>query len=470
MSFCSFSQEYSIKSYTNVENLFVCEYMPELDGDVVKVYMFGLFLCSLPNSDFNLQSFASSLKLDEKRVLDCFEVLEDIGLCDVLSLTPPEIRFLPVVNSFQKPVKIKIDKYKDFSSALQQLIKGRMISPNEYSEYYSIMENYHLKPDALLMIVQHCINVKGDNISYRYVIKVARDFALKGILTADGVEKEIGNYNVKYPELNEVLTAMEGVELFDKWTKDYGFDSKIIVYVAKKLKHGSLNKLDDVVTQLYVRKKYAESEIDEYFKSKNELFDLAKKVTKELSLYFESLDGIIGNYIAKWTGIGYLPDSILFLAKYCFKSDKRSYNELDGVIQGLYEKGIISFESIIEHVSSLQARDEKIKEFLEILGTSRKVNDYDRKNYDLWKNEWNLSDELIQYASSLSAGKTSPIPYLNSVLSNWKAKGIFTLDEAKAYSTAIKDTPKTQSKLENSREYSADYLDNLIDSVKDIHI
>ena len=42
----SYSKEWNGTGYTNVENPFILEYLPEADGIAVKVYVYGLFLCN----------------------------------------------------------------------------------------------------------------------------------------------------------------------------------------------------------------------------------------------------------------------------------------------------------------------------------------------------------------------------------------------------------------------------------------
>ena len=74
---CSFSKEFSTSSYTNVENAFIYQYLPVSDGNAVKVYLYGLFLCQNPSFDQPLSSIASALQMEEKEVEEeVFEIPE----------------------------------------------------------------------------------------------------------------------------------------------------------------------------------------------------------------------------------------------------------------------------------------------------------------------------------------------------------------------------------------------------------
>ena len=148
-----------------MENAFICEYLPISPGDTVRVYLYGLFLCQHPERDQDILEIASTLKMDVDKVKGCFTYWEEFGLVSVLSEDPFSVQYLPVRNSFSsKPRKIKAEKYTEFTKGIQALLPSRMISTGEYTEYFSIMETYSIKPEAMLMIVKYCADRKGADI------------------------------------------------------------------------------------------------------------------------------------------------------------------------------------------------------------------------------------------------------------------------------------------------------------------
>ena len=54
---------------------------------------------------------------------------------------------------------------------------------------------------------------------------------------------------------------------------------------------------------------------------------------------------------------------------------------------------------------------------------------------------------MILQAATLAAGKTSPLPYMNGVLSNWKNKGVYDLNGAK-------DENENLTQEDYNREYA----------------
>ena len=135
MAFCSFSSESIINNNTSISNTFINEFLPIAPEHCVKVYLFGLYNCNNVNSlDNNLQSFARILNFSEEDIISCFDYWKEMGLVQILNITPLEIRYLPVNHSSAKLKLFNKDKYKDFNQQAQELISGRIITPTEYQE------------------------------------------------------------------------------------------------------------------------------------------------------------------------------------------------------------------------------------------------------------------------------------------------------------------------------------------------
>ena len=79
----SFSNDAKVSGYTDLENAFISEYLPNASGDAVKVYVYGLYLCNT-KSEKSIEDFASSLNLSVDTVKNCFLEWEEYGLVSVL--------------------------------------------------------------------------------------------------------------------------------------------------------------------------------------------------------------------------------------------------------------------------------------------------------------------------------------------------------------------------------------------------
>lgn len=467
MSFCSFSKETITNSSTVLDNRFISTYLPEANGDAIKIYIYGLFVCQESDSDISFDKFCNDVKLDKDVVSDCFRFWEELGIVNVLSEDPFIVKYLPVAQS--KPRKYSAEKYGEFNKALQVLIPERMITTNEYAAYFSLMEENGLKPEALLMIVKYCVDLKGGAIGLRYILKVANDFIARGITTTTKIEKELSDYSLKTGEfaslMNYILPnkkpQIEDLKLFEKWNKQLLYDIDTIIFIAKSAKIKNIEKLDKEIDVLYASKKFSEKEIADYYKSKAKTTELAYAINRSLSVYTEVIDPVIENYVIPWQNMGYDEETLLFLATYCFKKNRRSLEEMNEVVEKLYKNGLITLTSIAEYLKSISADDDFIKKLLLIAGLSRKPTEWDRANLKTWRS-WNFSDEMICEACAIAAGKSNPMSYVNAVLSGWKSEGIFTTDKIR------RTDKKANPQAIQTRNYTKEEFDKLIDNIDEI--
>ncbi len=469
MSFCAFSKEFNSSSDTRIDNKFILNYLPEATGDAVKVYLYGLLYCA-DGEEKTIDTFSQDVKLDREIVEDCFTYWEEFGLVDIISKEPFSVRYLPVKSANLR--RYSPEKYSEFSKSLQVLFPSKMISTTEYQAYYEIMEEFGVKPQAMLMLIKYCIDLKGENISFRYIVKVARGFASRGITTTQKIENEISVYNVHTSSINQIFSIIspkknpdiEDLDRYEKWTKELGFSLDAILLAAKRSKSKNTLKLDREISALYGAKIFSTNEIDKYYDEKNKRIELAYEISRQLSVYTEVIDPVIENYVSPWQSMGYNDETLLFIANLCFKNGRRSFEKMDETISKFYSSGLVSLPSIAEYLKGLSSDDEFIKKILSFIGSERRPTDWDRQNLKVWRS-WNFSDEMIEEAAKLSYGKTPA--YINSILSNWKSQGVFSVDNIK-----IVKPSGSKKEFDNFEKYKRNYtkeeLENIIDDIDSV--
>lgn len=454
----SFSSEFSASTFTAVENAFISEYLPISNGNAVKVYLFGLYLCNKSNSEVSLSSMAETLDIPVEEVKESLLYWEEFSLLSVISLDPLEVSYLPIkTGGNNKPRKFKAEKYTEFTKSLQALLPSRMISTSEFSEYFLIMETYKILPEAMLLIVKYCADKKGGDISYKYVSKVAKDFGERGLTTIEKVEKELASYVLRTSVLEKVLSALsikrkpdiDDLNLLKKWTTELNFEVENVIFAAKQLKKGSIQKLDDFILELYSQKCFAKEEIKDYASKKQEVYELTIKINRALAIYVEVLDTEIETYVNKWVSYGFTGETLLYVASNLFKTRNNTLSKMDENIEYLRSRGLIDLISVSDYYLELNKQDEFIKKLLDTVGLSRQPIAWDRENIATWKS-WNFSEEMILEAGKLASGKSSPIAYMNGILSNWKNNGVFTVD-------SIENVEKTSTDTISTEEYNREY-------------
>ncbi len=479
MAFCKYSSQSVINSCTDIDNLFINEHMPYANGECVKVYLYGLYKCSNADSyDNTLESFAKVLKLSENDIVDAFYYWQEQGLVQVLSTNPIEVRYLPVQNMINNIRKFNKNKYSNFNIQIQELIEGRMITPNEYAEYYTLIESFHIEPEALIMVIKYCTDLKGKNVGHSYITTVAKNWAYEGITTSKLVEEKLDQHERSLGDLKEILTKLgirrmasfDEKQMYLKWTKELEFSKDVILLAAKLLKKkGGMQKLNSRLLKYYELKLFSEKEITDYEDNKDYLFTTAKNITKSLGLYYENLEVIIETYINEWIKKGYDEATLKIISSYCFKKGIRNLEGMNTIVSKFYKLGLITMDSINQYMGQIVSADKEIKEVLDVLGLVRNVNSWDRDFYRTWSYSWKLGKDVILYGAGLAKGKTSPLPYLNKILSTWNEKQVKTVEEAKKLNnnsnTTANKTPDMQT-----HSYSKEDLTALFDNLDEVEI
>ncbi len=478
MAFCKFSPSFQSKNQTLIDNVFITDFLPKAPDLCVKAYLLGLVKCnSADDNENNIEYFAKTLKVCEEDVISLFKYWEEEGLVQVLSTNPIEVRYLSINSSMGAVKKFKVDKYSNFNIQAQELIGERMIMPNDYAEFYNLIENYHVQENAMLAIIKYCVDNKGFNLNPKYVIAVAKDWAKENIITYEQVEQKIAELGVVDDKMSMILSAigtkrkvqLEDKELLNKWLNIFGFDLNVILYVVKILKNKKrkldVNVLDDALIKYFEMKLMSVQEIENYENEKENLYSIAVAINKELGIYYEDLTKEIDTYVVPWCNMGFDVETLRLVADNCFKSSIKTLEGFNNIINKLFRLGIVSMNSYLQYISDNLATDEKIKKVLVELNLSRNVNNMDRSFYSTWTESWNFNDDVILYAASLSKDKSNAMQYLNKILSNWNGQGVKTLESAKQTKVEV---------VENStfihNQYSKEQIKGLISNLDEVEV
>lgn len=480
MAFCKYSIDMLANNSTAVDNIFINNYLPYADSNYVKVYLYGLYKCQDSNSrDNTLENFLNELNLSQEEIEKAFYYWQEQGLIQILNVIPFEVRYLPISDVLNNTKKYNAKKYESFNAQAQEILCGRMITPNEYREYYDIIERLHMEKEALLMIINYCVNVKGNNVGYAYITTIAKDWANQKITTAKQVEERLIEFEnlqtgIEYLFKLMGLKRLPNIEertLYQKWTQQ-GFDDEVLNYVAKKIKSKnktSFQYMDNVLDKYYANKLFSVNEIELFEEEKAKSMQIARSLTKNLGLYYENLEPVVDNYIFNWINLGFSEKMLEEISNYCFKTNVRTLEGMNKVLEKFHKLGILTEKSLAEYFNEVLSVDKKIKELLENIGLSRNVNQFDRDKYKIWKEVWKLPDDVIDYACTLAVGKEQPMQYLSSVLSTFHDKNIKTVEDAKNSFNILSKT-ENKSNFSTGRTYSKEEMNALFQSIEEIEI
>lgn len=469
MGLCRMSDESIVKGSTLIDNAFITEYMADADEVRLKVYIFGLYQCVNPVfADNTAAHFCNALSITEEQLVDAFGYWQEQGLVTILSVDPLEVRYNRVKGE-DRIKYYKPSKYQDFNTQLQEIFQGREISENEYLRYYDFLEHTRLPQEVLLMIAGYCVNVKGYTVREKYVLAVAQSWYESGVRTVADAEDRISSHEACTEALRLISKALgkksavdlEDKQYYVKWTQSWGFDLEGILFAAKQCKkRGGMQRLDSLLDEYFSHNCLTGADMQAYSDEKQNMYDLAKEVTRIVGVRYENLDTVVSHYVCVWLSQGFDKDALVLVAEYCFENSIRSLNGMNAVVARFYKQGCVTVQSINEYVGELVNREKKIKAVLEAAASSRMVTQSDRDAYTLWL-DWGFDDEAILYCASLAQGKPQTTGYITKLLSRCKEAKAFGLDKIKELlsSSQPAESKDKPSKLE--RRYTKEEMGSL---------
>ncbi len=475
MGLLQFSKQLIEKQQVLLANTFIFEYMTVAPEQYTKVYLMGLAFCK--TDDNELEGISIALSVDSSAVLEAFSYWHEQGLVN-MTHDPLNIEYLPVVPQSKRIRKFSKEKYKTFNDQLNAMIKTRNILPNEFNEYYSCMETHGIEVEAMLTIIGYCTRLKGEKVSYPYILAVARNLAHEGCRTFERVTEHLADLDLYDEDLKAVLKTLKlrrnadhnDKNMLHKWKKELGFSQEIIIQVAKRVTKGGIVTLDMLLARYYDNKLFTLNEIDEFNKNREQLYAITRNILKILGLRYDSLDYIIETYISEFMRQGFSSDALNLIADYCFRRNIRTLEGMANAVNRFYKQGLVSLNSIENFLNDSIAQDDKIKNLLAKLNIFRAVTSFDRDYYKTWTQSWHITAELLDYACTLSRDKTSPVSYMNAILASWFDKKITTLKDAQVASetatTSTTTATTTASQNLVNRNLSAEELNAMFDRLE----
>lgn len=277
-----------LNEYTTIPNYFIDHYMEDANEAQLQVYFYLLRMVSA-NLPLRVENIVAKFKHSEKEVLRALKYWELQGLLSLefdshKNLTGIHFLSIPVTNpstpagnnihattvhvAEERPVLATIPTlsvvqplYKDQEVQTESLYEkpnytgeqlrefkakentaqllyvaqayiGKPLSVNDVKTIYFMCDVLHFSDDLIDYLLQYCVE-RGKK-DFRYIEKVAINWAEEGITTPKQAQKAIAQYDKSVYTVMNALgksntpTAKE-LEYIHRWNNEYGFTNDIIL-------------------------------------------------------------------------------------------------------------------------------------------------------------------------------------------------------------------------------------------------
>ena len=237
-------------SSTNLPDIFFTEYLSQISGDALKVYLYMNFLAKY-NKDIRLNDLSKKLELPLKTIQDSIKYLEEQTLItrkntgyilnNIQEIELHKLYNPKVTSSPEELEKISQNKHraKAIDSINNQFFQGIM-SPSWYSDIDLWFKKYSFDEEVMIALFQYCFNRSA--LHRNYIQTVAEAWFKNDIKTYNDLDK----YYQKQEKLNTLQKTIskklgltrhlsqyeEGY--IEKWNIDYGYNLDVIELALKK--------------------------------------------------------------------------------------------------------------------------------------------------------------------------------------------------------------------------------------------
>lgn len=251
---------------TILSNTFIDQYMPEANGEFVKVYIYLLRIMPDSSVSFELEKMADSLLCTEKDILRALKYWAKVNLLSLsftsgrklsgITLLPPREKQMPAADDKAaspsvvpissasgpsgKPGTLTPDRVKELkeNDEIVQLLYiaeqylGKTLTPTEMQKILYFYDELKFSPDLIEYLIEYCVSRSHKSI--RYIETVALSWAKDGITSVQEAKTASSRYAKDYFTILKSLgiSNRSPVEtetaLMDKWLDNYGFPIEII--------------------------------------------------------------------------------------------------------------------------------------------------------------------------------------------------------------------------------------------------
>ena len=481
MGFVSLSGDYLRSGYTSVDNVFLTDYLPAADAVDVKIYLLGLAIASSGFDDDSntVDKMSLLLRLEKDRVIEGFRYWESKGLVRLTETAPFAVKYLSVKSPVRAGSIRNPAKYADFNEEVARIFPDRVVGPNEYEAYYSVIEESKMDPNAVLLILQYCKD--AGKTSTPYVLAVVAGMAGDGYRTIKQVSARITELESNSEDVRQIFAALgvkRSADIDDRqayltWTKKMNYRLDAILTAARSLKkRGGTEKLKELMEELHRAGAYTNEEVNAYLVSRDEVRDLAVNVSRALGAFYGSTEPLIENYVQPWLNLGFEQESILLLAKFCFLRNVKSFDGLNSYVEACYKNGVISAVGVKAFVERETALDEDIRRVFASTDRMDLVTEAHRKAYRTWLG-WGYDFDAIVTVAKSCSDTVFPFRSINRVLAELHRQNVVDVEGVKKYleSRPASSNASSGKKKEDDylkHEYTKEQLDSVVRKLEDM--
>lgn len=463
MTMFGFDEQYPMFDVTPVDNQFILEYLPSATGDAVRVYLYGLMQCYHPQTTMTIAQMARELGMEEDAILTAYRHWERKGLVRRIADHPPTFRYISVKQAYFMGGAVPVDQeYEAFATAVYAVFgNDRRLHGKEVSQCYEWVEDLHLPADVVICLLRHMVATNGKTVAIKTIERRAMQLADEKVSTVEEAEAILGREKAVLDGSRAVIRRMgkrrhpseDELDLYRKWTADWGFAQEDVLAACVELTKGDPNfkYLDGILGRLYQKRLDTgrSQKVAETFAAEKDDVAPLKALLSVMNLRSVTINaGTIGVY-SEMRAL--YPDSIILMAgQECARHGVTTLDDVMSTLQNWRRNGLQTAEDVRAYMKRINEQNEFLQTLYEITGMEARPNAADRRIAAKWLEEWGFDEGFVAQCAAWAIGKERPLGYLDRMLEAYHGKGIQTLEAAQKERESFQQSFAAKQNSQNS--------------------
>lgn len=428
---------------TPIENLFIREYLPAAKGDYVKVYLWGLFQSQQPSADYGVQEMAKELEMTVSEVESALRYWERRALVSQISTEPAVYRFYSV---FQRMHMGQLsdtadNEYTSFAESVYAAFGDkRKVKPAEIARAWEWVQDIGLKPEVVLMLINHCITLMRPQFSFKRAEALAVSMKENKVETAEDADTFLRNDLDIHKGAQDVLRQLgrrgrmpsePELNLYRKWRMEWHYDHQAILNACNETAKGepTFAYLDGILGGIRSRgEARTGAAVALQLQQEKDENTLVKEVMDKLGA--KMMVQTAANFYRQWRKT--FPHAVLLLAAgECARSGGK-VDTMDKLLSSWQEKNLTTEAAVTEYLDHVNDVNSHLLTLFEACGYTSRPTAADRTLYEKWQS-FGMDMSLMTHAAEQSrVAQGNKITYLDKVLTAWHEAGITDISQAKS--------------------------------------
>ena len=240
---------------TQIENIFINEYLPQAKGDYVRVYIYVSMYAGF-GMETDSKTITEQLGITREKVKEAWDYWEKLELIKrtfsgddtaeerIEFLNIKDMMYSTVGNEGAKAANNDKTVFDDENFRIMfdriEKMMGRQLSSTEILKINEFVIDGGIPPETVFFTIEYC-KQKGKD-SFPYIGSVLKSWSDRGLVTVDHIREYLEENDRRHVQYRRVLKALgfnrnateKEQELMDRWFDDYGYGmDKVLDAVAK---------------------------------------------------------------------------------------------------------------------------------------------------------------------------------------------------------------------------------------------